>query len=139
MKAERFLTRPEQYRLVYDKGAAWVNSLVVMRAMPNGSGFSRYGISVSRRVGNAVTRNRVKRLLREILRLTPILPGWDMVFIARPAAAGKDYATLARAVKRLLGQARLLPPAEGAAEGESETGKFQDTITKQQSKTNPSR
>ncbi len=108
MGGEEYLTRPAQYALVYRKGSSWTSSSVVMKALPNGLTLSRCGISVSKRVGKAVTRNRVKRLLREILRLTPIKPGWDVVFIARLAAATADYANLERSVKGLLSQAQLL-------------------------------
>ena len=96
------------YALVYGKGGSWVNPLVVLRAMPNGLTWSRYGLSVSKRVGKAVRRNRVKRLFREILRLTPVKSGWDIVLIARPAAANADYASLDKAISGLLSQAGLI-------------------------------
>ena len=108
MKREEFLTKTRQYALVYDRGRSWISSSVVMKALPNGLGLSRYGFSVSRRVGNAVVRNRVKRLLREILRQAPLQPGWDIVFIARPAAASTGYASLEKSIDSLLSQARLL-------------------------------
>ena len=108
MRGEEYLTKPEQYALVYSKGNSWVSSLVVMKALPNGLALSRCGFSVSKRIGKAVTRNRVKRLLREILRLAPIKPGWDVIFIARPAAATADYVNLEKSVERLLSRAQLL-------------------------------
>ncbi len=108
VKREEFLTKTQQYALVYDRGRSWISSSVVMKALPNGLGLSRYGFSVSRRVGNAVVRNRVKRLLREILRQAPLQPGWDIVFIARPAAASTGYASLEKSIDSLLSQARLL-------------------------------
>ena len=108
MRGERYLTRAKQYALVCEKGSSWASSLLVMKALPNGLTLSRYGFSISQRVGKAVTRNRVKRLLREILRLTPLPPGWDIVFIARPRAACAGYAELRRAVDELLCRAQLL-------------------------------
>lgn len=108
MKREEHLTKPEQYALVYNEGNSWTNSLLVMKALPNGLNLSRYGVSVGKRVGKAVTRNRVKRLLREILRMTPLNPGWDIIFIARRLAATADYAKLEKSVKGLLSQAQLM-------------------------------
>ena len=112
MRGEQYLTKRGQYALVYSKGRSWVSSLVVMEALPNDLTLSRYGFSVSRRVGKAVTRNRVKRLLREILRLTPVEPGWDIIFIVRPMAATANYAKLKQEIRELLSQAGLLKNAE---------------------------
>lgn len=108
MRGERYLTGAKQFALVCEKGSSWATDLLVMRVLPNGLNRSRYGFSVSQRVGKAVTRNRVKRRLREILRITPLLPGWDIVFIVRPPAAGAKYAELKRAVDELLCRAELL-------------------------------
>ena len=60
-------------------------------------GSSRFGFSVSRRVGNAVVRNRVKRCLREFVRLhrRDLPPVCDFVVIAKPGAAELSYAELA--------------------------------------------
>ena len=112
MRGEGYLTKPSQYALVHEKGTSWVSPLVVMRVLPNGLSLSRYGFSVSKRVGKAVRRNRVKRLFREIVRLTPVKAGWDMVFIARPAVARADYASLDKAIKGLLSRAELLATKE---------------------------
>ncbi len=108
MRGEHLITKPGQYALIYDQGRTWVNHLVVMKSLSNGLSLSRYGFSVSRRVGKAVVRNRTRRLLREILRVMPLKPGWDIVLIVRPAAAAADYATLRKSVVRLLSRARLL-------------------------------
>jgi ribonuclease P protein component len=108
VRGEGYLTKRDQYALVYNKGSSWMSNVVVMKTLPNELSLSRCGLSVSKRVGKAVTRNRVKRLLREILRLTPLEPGWDIIFIVRPRAASASYAELEKSVVSLLSRARLL-------------------------------
>jgi ribonuclease P protein component len=76
--------------------------------MPNGLSLSRCGFSVGKRVGKAVIRNKTKRLLREIIRLTPLQPGWDIVLIARQKAATAKYADLQKAVVTLLTKAKII-------------------------------
>ena len=108
MRKEEHLTKPQQYASIYRKGSSRSSNLLVMRALPNGLPISRYGFSVSKRVGGAVIRNKVKRRLREILRVMPVKSAWDIVFIVRPAAATADYATLKKAVEGLLARDGLL-------------------------------
>jgi ribonuclease P protein component len=108
MRGREYLTKSEQYGLVYEEGSSWMNGKVVMKALPNGLTWSRYGLSVGRRVGGAVVRNRVKRRLREILRSAQLKPGWDIVFIARSHAAAADFASLDKSVRGLLSRAGLL-------------------------------
>lgn len=76
---------------------------------PNALGFSRFGFSVSKRIGGAVVRNRVRRRLKEIMRLRrhAIASGWDVVLIARPPIAEAEFRQIEAAVERLLQQAGL--------------------------------
>ena len=75
-------------------------------------GYTRVGFSVSRRVGGAVVRNRVKRRLREVMRrrLAGIKPGYDLVVTARPSAADARTEALDQEIGALLARARLLIP-----------------------------
>jgi len=65
-------------------------------------------LTVSRRVGKAVVRNKIKRRLREILRQMDLPPGWDIIIIARNPAANADYAVLGKSVGNLLIRAGLI-------------------------------
>ncbi len=108
MKDPWLLTKKDQYSTVYQEGNAYVSRLVVVKIMPNGYNFSRYGFSVSKAVGKAVIRNRVKRRLKEICRLQKISPGWDIVIIARRGASTAQYYQLRDVLIYLLIKAKVL-------------------------------
>jgi ribonuclease P protein component len=71
---------------------------------------SRFAFVAGRHIGSAVRRNRVKRRLREIvrLRLADVEAGWDCMLIARPAAAEASFAELERAVVQLFAKAGVM-------------------------------
>ncbi|PIP49205.1 MAG: ribonuclease P protein component [Chloroflexi bacterium CG23_combo_of_CG06-09_8_20_14_all_45_10] len=115
MKGPWVLTKRAQYALVYQQGRTYIDSLIVMKALPNGLNLSRYGFSVTKKVGKAVQRNRLKRLLREITRLQLVKPGWDIVFIVRREAVAADYHQLGKTVTMLLAQAQLLQRSDETA------------------------
>jgi ribonuclease P protein component len=108
MIRERALTKRAQYQMVYGSGVAWSDKLLMIKILPNGFAFSRYGFSVNKPLGKAVTRNRIKRLLKELARLTPIKQGWDIVFIARRGSVEANYYQLKQTLEKLLLRAGLL-------------------------------
>lgn len=85
-----------------------------MNALPNDLGFSRYGFSVSKNLGNAVVRNRTRRLLREVIRKKHIRDGWDIIFSPLPSAANANYNQINDSIHRLLAQACLLEDSNEA-------------------------
>jgi ribonuclease P protein component len=93
-----------------------LDPLLVLRYRRNSLDRTRFGISTNRRTGSAVVRNTIRRRLRRVIGslLERITPGWDVLVIARPAAAQASQADLARVFERLMGQAGLLQ-AEPAA------------------------
>jgi ribonuclease P protein component len=90
------LTDSPEFERVYRQGTAYRGKLFSVHAFPNGHGNPRLGLSVSRKVGNAVTRNTVRRRLREVFRAcTSEVPGdLDLVVSARPAAAEATFGEL---------------------------------------------
>jgi ribonuclease P protein component len=79
------LTKKRDFDLVFKKGVTLASKNLVIYAKPNELSFSRLGLSVSKKIGKAVTRNRIKRLLREAMRkLSGDFPmHYDFVLIAR--------------------------------------------------------
>lgn len=79
------LRSPRDFERARAEGRSWSNSLLVIVVRPNDLPANRYGFAVGKRVGNAVRRNRAKRLMRESARmLHPRLrQGHDVLFIAR--------------------------------------------------------
>jgi ribonuclease P protein component len=106
-----------QFAHVRKNGRSIAAPVLTLGYVANGIATSRFGFLVSKRVGGAVVRNRVKRRLRESIRRRQLLvaPGWDVVVIARPAAARATFADLDQIIERLLWRARLdRPPQESA-------------------------
>ncbi|MGH9405778.1 MAG: ribonuclease P protein component [Terriglobia bacterium] len=101
-KSLRLLRRPE-YRRVYEEGRRRSARVCTIFYRSNGLPRTRLGITVPKAIGNAVTRNRIRRRLREVFRLNQpaIAPGWDIVLNPRPAVADLPFPALTREVLRL--------------------------------------
>jgi ribonuclease P protein component len=114
MRRELRLRRRKEFDAVFRKGRSWNNDLLVLRTLPNNLEHNRFGFVTSKRVGKAVVRNRVRRRLKEGVRVLPVEPGWDVVISAKAAAARADFHELNRAVVSLLARAGILKRDESA-------------------------
>jgi ribonuclease P protein component len=97
-KALRLRNRRE-FLAVQDRGAKVSVDCLLAIVLPNELAFTRLGLTVSSKVGNAVVRNRIRRKLRELFRSRQqALPkGLDVVLIAKGSAANADFAALSKA------------------------------------------
>jgi len=112
MQRRQRLTGSKRFSQIHIGGSSAANRLLVIRYLTNGSSCSRFGFLVSKRVGNAAVRNKVKRRLREAVRLNPVKAGWDALFIVRRGAGSAKYQDLKDAIDNLLQRANLVdePP-----------------------------
>jgi ribonuclease P protein component len=103
------LAKNKEFSYVFNKGKSVADRLLVLYAVPNDKNITRFGYSVGKKVGKAVTRNRYKRILREIRRQNQsrIKEGFDCVIIARPKILGESYGEIEKSFKKLADKAKI--------------------------------
>jgi ribonuclease P protein component len=104
------LKRPQDFQRIRDQGRHLRGGLVSLNVLGNDLPHNRFGFVISRRVGNAVVRNRVKRRLRAAVRsrLNRLARGFDIVVISHAAAAAASYHELDARLADLFQKAGLL-------------------------------
>ncbi len=104
------IKQPHLFRRAYAKGKSAVTPTVVLYARKNGQSFNRLGLTVGTKVGKATVRNRVRRRLKESYRLREgtVKTGYDIVIVARAAAADARFSLLDRHLASLLKRLELL-------------------------------
>ncbi len=97
------------FKKAYNKGKKQAGKYVVLYALKRKSGI-RYGITVSKKIGKAVVRNRIRRQIRESFRyLEPYTnDGVDLVFVVRSAAVGAEFKTLFLALQAQMKKGGIL-------------------------------
>ena len=103
MRFSESLKKTKDFQNVYNKGKSFANSYLVMYVLDNGLDKNKIGISVSKKVGNSVVRQRLTRLIRESYRLSEehFQSGYDIIVIARKSAKGKSYRDIESALVHL--------------------------------------
>ena len=104
------LTRSKDFIKIKDAGLSVHHRLLILAYAENDLGFSRVAVVSSGKIGNAVTRNRVRRKIKACVNdyWKMIKPGWDLVFYSRVAMVDADYQTVQNAINHLLGKAGVL-------------------------------
>lgn len=97
------------FRRLYST-SGYANRYLVLYAKGNHSTSNRVGITVSKKLGHAVVRNRVRRRLREVYRLNEhrFCPGWDLVVVARSRCVNASFSELTKAYLSLAEKAGVL-------------------------------
>lgn len=114
MRRSQRLRHRRDFAEAYRAGQVFRDRLLILRVRPNGLPGSRFGFVAGKVVGNAVTRNRVKRRLRAAVDSLPVADGLDIVIGARRPAADAHYADLRGTLERLMRRAGALKPTEAA-------------------------
>ena len=111
LKKKFRLRKQKDFENVFDKGFYFSGNFLLLKTVKNDLPISRFGFIVSKKISKkAVRRNRVKRLLRESVRLTQkdIRAGFDAVFISKTGIVGKSFEEINSAVGELLKKSRLI-------------------------------
>ena len=112
MKAAVTVKENYEFRRIYRKGRSVVSPYFVVYCLKNRAGASRLGVTVSKKLGHAVVRNRVRRRIRESYRIHEdrFRQGYDIVVVARVRAAHSRYDKLERALLSMAEKLELLKP-----------------------------
>ena len=104
MRFTRSMKENHLFRRLYAKGKNAVSPTLAVYARRNRLEYTRLGLTVGTKVGKAVRRNQVRRRIKEAYRVHEggLLPGWDVVVVARVRAAHASYAEVERDLLRLL-------------------------------------
>jgi len=103
------LKQNRDFRRIYARGRAFVDSALVLYVLKNKTGCVRCGITASKKIGCAVERNRARRVIREAAReiLPEVSCGVDLIFVARSRTVHLKSTDMTRVLRRQLKEAGL--------------------------------
>jgi len=105
------LKKKKDFNKVFNRGKSTASRYLVIYWYPNKKEINRYGFSISKRIGKAVVRNKLKRRLKEIIRRfleDRCLKGYDIIIIARNPVNSLDFVGIKNDLNRLFKKADLL-------------------------------
>ncbi len=104
------ITRNNDFRRAYARGKSYVSPVVVVYVLKNRVKVCRVGITTSKKIGNAVARNRSRRVIREAFRQLSgsVRPGFDLIFVARGRTPFVKSTQVLRHMEKQLKAAGLL-------------------------------
>jgi ribonuclease P protein component len=107
---KRILKKNKHFQAVYRHGKSFANRYMVLYVLKSRCEEGRVGFAAGKRLGNAVVRNRVKRLLREAYRLNRnnIAVGFDLIIVGRQAVIDKGYTSVEDSFIKLCRQAGIV-------------------------------
>ena len=110
------LRHADDFARLRREGRAYRHDLMILSLAPNGLSHNRYGTITSKRLGKAVTRNRTRRIIREVVRqLHPHLQtGFDVLIVARPPVVGQHFARILDTVSMLCRRSGLIVEGESS-------------------------
>ncbi len=96
MKFTVSLNKNYEFHRLYNKGKSAASPLLILYCRKNGRPFNRLGITVSKKIGKAVHRNKLRRRIRETYRINEgsFVPGWDIIVVARVKGRFAPYSAL---------------------------------------------
>ncbi|WP_064774283.1 ribonuclease P protein component [Neomoorella mulderi] len=120
LTAGRRIVKARDFRRVYRQGRKVSGKMLKLYYLPNNYCLTRFGFSISKKVGKAVKRNLLKRRLREICRkhITSFQPGLDVVLVARESAVQSNFNELEQEVLNLGRWGKILVKEESSDQGD---------------------
>ncbi len=109
LKAQNRLRKRKEFAYIYRKGEKFNTANLTLLKIYSKYHTPRIGFSVSNKVGKAVTRNKIKRQLREIVRpLIPAIKNCNLIFVAKPTITETNFQELKNEVKQILSKGKVI-------------------------------